>query len=788
MIYNVNYTDPLLPPIQIPAGTLDQSTPLNIPGKNFTRYGEIIGENFLHLLENFAYDTAPLNPVKGQLWYNTGINELFVYNGEEWTQVNATIDDIANVYYVAENGDDNNTGRNIGDPFRTIEKALQTVRDIDAAGEVERIYTTIFVKSGTYTIDNPQVVPRNTAIVGDSLRTVTIRPQDPYSDIFWINNATYITQVTFRDHKADPTQQNQAGYIAPAAVAFPPSGAGVITTSPYVQNCSSITTTGTGMRVDGLHADGLRSMVLDAYTQYNQGGVGVHMLNRGNTQLVSLFTICCDKSVWCESGGFCSLTNSNSSFGNYALYTDGVSDSLYNAKFVSRDGINVFTIDNLSEKPNIGDAVKFPSNPRYLTIQDALDLTIAGNEVVTPDFSTQPQNFVDARNTLLENKSIIQSETINFVVTEYPELVFDLFKCSRDVELIVDAIADDIVVGSTFLSIFAGLSYYKNAASPVIDLQLTETVAALNFVKTYVLGLVTSGTLEYQRINDSFNIIINILQNGESVAPDPIYTNPSVSSFSRETAKSALISNRSTLIDDAITFRNANYSSISYDELEFRENLEYLINSVIYDIIYLGNSKTTDTADEFFKDGLFELTASEKASVIGTFNNLLSDINALAGVDTTQQARMTELFGLITTLIQEGYTCQIFTDEQGVTFEQLNPLTGFVEFIDIEYSVGEVATFHQYSLITASGHTFEWVGAGTDINSALPYLGGFAVLDNHIIEDNGGRVYFTGTDQRGDFRIGTELTINRARGTIEGRVFRRSLYQIMTPYILALQE
>lgn len=788
MIYNVNYTDPLLPPIQIPAGTLDQSTPLNIPGKNFTRYGEIIGENFLHLLENFAYDTAPLNPVKGQLWYNTGINELFVYNGEEWTQVNATIDDIANVYYVAENGDDNNTGRNIGDPFRTVEKALQTVRDIDAAGEVERIYTTIFVKSGTYTIDNPQVVPRNTAIVGDSLRTVTIRPQDPYSDIFWVNNATYITQVTFRDHKADPTQQNQAGYIAPAAVAFPPSGAGVITTSPYVQNCSSITTTGTGMRVDGLHADGLRSMVLDAYTQYNQGGVGVHMLNRGNTQLVSLFTICCDKSVWCESGGFCSLTNSNSSFGNYALYTDGVSDSLYNAKFVSRDGINVFTIDNLSEKPNIGDAVKFPSNPRYLTIQDALDLTIAGNEVVTPDFSTQPQNFVDARNTLLENKSIIQSETINFVVTEYPELVFDLFKCSRDVELIVDAIADDIVVGSTFLSIFAGLSYYKNAASPVIDLQLTETVAALNFVKTYVLGLVTSGTLEYQRINDSFNIIINILQNGETVAPDPIYTNPSVSSFSRETAKSALISNRSTLIDDAITFRNANYSSISYDELEFRENLEYLINSIIYDIIYLGNSKTTDISDEFFKDGLFELTASEKASVIGTFNNLLSDINALAGVDTTQQARMTELFGLVTTLIQEGYTCQIFTDEQGVTFEQLNPLTGFVEFIDIEYSVGEVATFHQYSLITASGHTFEWVGAGTDINSALPYLGGFAVLDNHIIEDNGGRVYFTGTDQRGDFRIGTELTINRARGTIEGRVFRRSLYQIMTPYILALQE
>lgn len=787
MIYNVNYTDPTKPPIQIPEAILNQTTSLNIPGKNFTRYGEIIGENFLRLLENFSYDVAPENPVEGQLWYNTTDENLLMYDGTEWVKIIGRIQDLANVYYVDESGSDDNSGKNIAEPFRTIEKALQVIQAIDDAGEVERIYTTIFVKSGIYTIDNPQVIPRNTAIVGDSLRTVTIRPQNPYEDIFWVNNATYITQVTFRDHKADPTNTDP-DYIAPAAVAFPPSGAGVITTSPYVQNCSSITTTGTGMRVDGEHADGLRSMVLDAYTQYNQGGVGVHMLNRGNTQLVSLFTICCDKSVWCESGGFCSLTNSNSSFGNYALYTDGVSDPIYDAKFVSRDGINVFTIDNLSRKPNIGDAIKFASNPNYLTVQDVLDLTIGGNDVVFPDFTGQTQSLQDARTEILDNKSIIQSETINFIVTTYPDLVFDLFKCSRDVELILESVANDIVFGSTFLSIFAGLSYYKNAADAVIQLQLTETVAALEFVKTYVLGLLTSGTTEYTRVSNSFDIIIDILENGESVAPDPTYTNPTASSTSREDAKNALIAARASLINDAIIYRNTNYPSILYDETEFRENLEYLINSLIYDILYLGNSKITDTADEFFKNGLFELSSAEKTSVTATINNLLTDINALSGIDSTQQARTTELFGLVTTLIDEGYTCQIFTDEQGETYQQINEITGFLEFIDIEYTTGELATFHQYSLITASGHTFEWVGAGTDINSALPYLGGFAVLENHVIQENGGRVYFTGTDQRGDFRIGTELTINRSRGTIEGRVFRRSLYQIMTPYILALQE
>ena len=90
--------------------------------------------------------------------------------------------------------------------------------------------------------------------------------------------------------------------------------------------------------------------------------------------------------------------------------------------------------------------------------------------------------------------------------------------------------------------------------------------------------------------------------------------------------------------------------------------------------------------------------------------------------------------------------------------------------------------------ITSSGHTFEWIGAGTDVNTALPYLGGVPKSENQVIEINGGRVYFTGTDQKGDFSIGTGLKINRARGTVEGRVFRRSLYSTLTPYILALGE
>jgi microcystin-dependent protein len=86
MAYNINYTDPEKGSISIEDATIDETTTLPIPGRNTTSYGSIIGQNFLQLLENFAYDTEPTNPVEGQLWYDNsvGVNTLKVYDGTSW--------------------------------------------------------------------------------------------------------------------------------------------------------------------------------------------------------------------------------------------------------------------------------------------------------------------------------------------------------------------------------------------------------------------------------------------------------------------------------------------------------------------------------------------------------------------------------------------------------------------------------------------------------------------------------------------------------------------------------
>jgi hypothetical protein len=71
MTYNINYSDPLKAPITISTATVDLSTSIALVGKNYIGYGELVATNFLRLLENFSNNSAPPNPISGQLWYDT---------------------------------------------------------------------------------------------------------------------------------------------------------------------------------------------------------------------------------------------------------------------------------------------------------------------------------------------------------------------------------------------------------------------------------------------------------------------------------------------------------------------------------------------------------------------------------------------------------------------------------------------------------------------------------------------------------------------------------------------
>jgi hypothetical protein len=63
-------------------GTLDTtSTPLQLPGRNYSGYGFSLNQSLTYLLENFANTIEPSNKIIGQLWYDSSVKKLKLFNG-----------------------------------------------------------------------------------------------------------------------------------------------------------------------------------------------------------------------------------------------------------------------------------------------------------------------------------------------------------------------------------------------------------------------------------------------------------------------------------------------------------------------------------------------------------------------------------------------------------------------------------------------------------------------------------------------------------------------------------
>tara|TARA_A100000164_G_scaffold241353_1_gene214549 strand:- start:8781 stop:11255 length:2475 start_codon:yes stop_codon:yes gene_type:complete len=276
---------------------------------------------------------------------------------------------VTNVIYVTKDGNDNNTGLKLGDAKSTIKSAV----GIATTGDVIR------VSAGSYVENNPIDIPPQVSIVGDSLREVSVTPQNAGEDLFYVAPGNYLSELSF-------TGSMNSGK---AIVSFNPNKRRYSAQSPYISNCTNFIQNSIGMKIDGDHVIGpFKSMVTDSYTQYNSNGIGVSITNNGYAQLVSIFTINPDVSIFTGSGGQCDLTNSNSSFGNFGLVSEGVGDLNFTGIVTSSK------IENSSEfEINLSTPVLSVQSALYDNISGLLTTTTYTPHGLTQGIGVTLQNY-----------------------------------------------------------------------------------------------------------------------------------------------------------------------------------------------------------------------------------------------------------------------------------------------------------------------------------------------------------------------------------------------------------
>ena len=549
--------------------------------------------------------------------------------------------------------------------------------------------------------------------------------------------------------------------------------------SPYIQNCTNFVPDSIGMRIDGSRAGGFKSMVLDAYTQYNQGGIGVSITNFGYAQLVSLFTICCDTAVFCDSGGVCDLNNSNSSFGNFGLVSNGATPLQYVGEVV--DVPDIDNIDNITI--NVG----------------------AGAS----------QEFIDSVDLLRLNKDFIASEVVGFITSsdgpfgaagtnfDYGGSKKGRELCRRDSKIIIEKIASDILTLGNGNSIEAGLAYRDSDDGSLTYLGETSP-PPVGFNTGYVKDA------EIAAIQHIAGISTFIVQNIS--VPNQYQTG--VGTFPQVKDNTKLYS---PLINDFIESRSGIITSIigigttaaptlilpkgqrPYNgQISVIDTQYYFVSSI--NITNPGSGYDPNIPIEIVIDLPSDPDFFIPAEAVVTEGNISSSggiisIDVLVSgtgydIDDLPQITISDPPGGGITAEAEVVLEKLFfhpTESTPVSAGGTTTVT-FDEFVTYPISIGASVLFFQSSKIIASSITFEYVGTGINIVDAIPSKGAVPITENEIVATNGGQVPFTSTDQGGNFKISEGITINQNTGTISGQAFSKSLQAEVTPLIIALQQ
>jgi hypothetical protein len=467
--------------------------------------------------------------------------------------------------------------------------------------------------------------------------------------------------------------------------------------------------------------------------------IALDILHEGNTQ--SAFA---GSQYWNQNGYTGDISNEITTTTNAFRYMKEVIEKIVTNETVIKSAGNTLTqIANVS--------VDLEASSDLTSNMDVVINIIANGtgsvtDIIEPNSTvTTSTGYLSAYNSLVANTNFIKQEVIKRIEADNNGWVFDTVKCKRDIGYVLDCVAFDMMHGGNRQSIQAGVYYYGfDAESSAIEGQTPQTTAAYDYIRSIMSNIIlgTPLTTTYQKkvyqVTDlpvgssvevtaaqtNVDLITTIINDGPSSAPtpEPIRYVASTST-NKLNAFNMLVANRAFIAAEVVAYVDNKFTGASnYDKNKCYRDTGAIVDAVTFDMVYGGNYRSVNTGEGYF---------SRKG-----------------------QYHIVKL-------------------ENNVTDPTL--------FID-----GASVNFYQQSYISASGYLFEYVGAGTQYG-ALPQVGkADPNQSKETIQLNNGKVFFTSTDQNGDFRIGPTLVISQATGVLSGRTFEKSLYASMTPFILVV--
>jgi hypothetical protein len=293
------------------------------------------------------------------------------------------------------------------------------------------------------------------------------------------------------------------------------------------------------------------------------------------------------------------------------------------------------TIDGLTEAKT--QAIALTSNPTAIArITAGFDIVIdiitlglsAAPTIVNTVPATYEPGYAEASTILLANKQFIEDEIIEWIDSN-TTFSYDEAKCRRDVEIIIKAVLGDVILGSNYQTVVAGLSYLRSYSVNVTSLQKAQTIAGLLKARDLANSLINDPAT-INAITTRFQTIVDIIDSEDATtAPTITMAQPVGGDSGYVNAAAQLIANKSFIVEELISYINENLSPgsiVGYDEDVCRRDAEYLVDAIRFDILYGGNSATTVAANSYL-NGLANVVGTQITEHVAVYGRLKSFID-----------------------------------------------------------------------------------------------------------------------------------------------------------------
>jgi hypothetical protein len=287
-----------------------------------------------------------------------------------------------------------------------------------------------------------------------------------------------------------------------------------------------------------------------------------------------------------------------------------------------------------------------------------------------PSLQTAANDILSAYPTTI---AVVQGD----ILTDYPDLTYNVDKCKRDVGYIIDAVYRDSQLGTNHHSITAGNAYLRANTAYLNVQQKPATILALREAKRLSIAAANTNALYAEVVEDLWNTVLNIIEFDQLPSEGQTYPEPGPASTELVNAKEQLLLNKDFLTAETLAYINNSY--FVYDNAKCERDTGLIIDAARYDAA-LGTNYNAVTAGLAYQRANSGYVISDQITqTVGAITYAKGQSTTATIGDSTAQSRVGAAFDEVIDIIQNGVTSTdtaadplTFTNPTGATTGQIN--------------------------------------------------------------------------------------------------------------------